>query len=688
MLVACSVLALARPAAAASPGSTITLTSQTSWVDNSSGITLGLAVSSFIPASNLEVEVSLYTQITSRTVFSQTLTGGLDSLAVLSTVKVPLPSVLAKGQSSGQISLQLPLVAPGVPNPKGAIPRAIPTSRYLQMSCTAGYCDGVYPLRVSLVNVTSSEALSTFTTHLIFVPQSPVALPLRFTFVVPLGTAPALSPSGKADPTPASTAGITSVTTALTATPGAPLTLAVYPQILQALAARGDKQVIGKLKSAIAADSSELITTPYTSVNPAAFATAGIGGDLALQLHRGSQALQSELGTTGDGGMFVDPQWAGARSLALLGTNGLTKVVLPSANVGLPTAWAYPVTARFTTPGSRVEIANADSGLAAHLTGPGDAVLRAHQLLADLAEIYFAAPGADNPVRGVVLSAPTSWQPDTSFLEVALRGLASSPIVSTVSLARYFQVVPAGTCAPPGAPSCSPSSLPLSYPVFRTTDVISTPELSAARLQLSELGSVVPTATTLLSQMNDSLLLGETAGLGPVERQAYFQEPGKALRSMAQQLSVSTGRTITVTSHSARIPISVNSTSVLPMHVLLNLSSSSLTLPVAIRSQPMVLNRGGNFSVIHVNVPGSGDSTLNVRLLTPSGLTLLASGQVTVRPTVFSGVAIGLTVGAAAFLVIWWARSVLRRGRKRAGRHTRRRRRARANGGTPPEPSA
>ncbi len=54
---------------------------------------------------------------------------------------------------------------------------------------------------------------------------------------------------------------------------------------------------------------------------------------------------------------------------------------------------------------------------------------------------------------------------------------------------------------------------------------------------------------------------------------------------------------------------------------------------------------------------------------TQSGAFSLASGNLTIRSTAISGVAVALTVGAGLFLVVWWARSVLKR--RRHGKHVR-----------------
>ena len=85
-----------------------------------------------------------------------------------------------------------------------------------------------------------------------------------------------------------------------------------------------------------------------------------------------------------------------------------------------------------------------DSGLASHFTTGGDQVLAAHQLLADLAEIYFEQPGASQP-RAVVAETPLGWPPSAAFLNAALDGLAPSPIVQPLTLSSLDASVPAVT---------------------------------------------------------------------------------------------------------------------------------------------------------------------------------------------------------------------------------------------------
>ena len=670
-----------RPAGATSPASSLTLTSQTSWVHDSTGITLGLAVTSDLPASDLEVDVTLYSQLHSRVGFEDTVKGGLDGLAALSRVTLPLESLLGAGHSSGQASVQLPVSAPGVPT--GKVPKSIPSSQYLQLSCTLGACDGVYPLQVSLVHSATASALATFTTHLILVPSAVVPSPLRFSFVVPIGSSPAFSPTGEQIPSGAASA-LASIEASITATPGAPLTLAASPQALEAMAAPGKDAratLLSGLGAAIEAGDASLTDAPFAAVDPSGLTATGAGNELAAQFHRGRDAM-SELPKSISGvppsSTYVSESWLSHSALLAVQQTGVQRVVLPDSNVGLPDAWSDTVTAPFHVSGASVEVASSDSALASHLAGTGGAVLRAHQLLADLAEIYFGYPNA--PVaRGVVLVAPSSWSPDHVFLGELMRGLVSSPIVDTVSLAHYFSSVPVGSCSAPDGLGCSPSTLQLDAPTVPADNLVPAAAVVGARSTLGEVAAIEPTAGALLDQLSDGVLVGQTAGLGASERAGYFAAPSAALHGIGTTLSLSTGRTVTVTSHSARVPISVTSSAPGPVHVLLTISSPDLTVPPDVRAIPMVLTHGVNVTIIHLNAPPSGDSTLELQLRSPSGATLLASGALTLRSTQISGVAIALTIGAAAFLLIWWGRSVLRRGRKRAGKHAKRHRRGRGH---------
>jgi len=98
------------------------------------------------------------------------------------------------------------------------------------------------------------------------------------------------------------------------------------------------------------------------------------------------------------------------------------------------------------------------------------------------------------------------------------------------------------------------------------------------------------------------------------------------------------------------------------------MSGTALRSPT---TTPLVLQHGTKGFIVGVNTRISGESSLQLQLLSPTGRFQLARSELTLRSTAISGVAIGLTAGAGAFLVIWWIRSASRRRRRRVGRHAR-----------------
>ncbi len=60
----------------------------------------------------------------------------------------------------------------------------------------------------------------------------------------------------------------------------------------------------------------------------------------------------------------------------------------------------------------------------------------------------------------------------------------------------------------------------------------------------------------------------------------------------------------------------------------------------------------------------SGDLPLRLVVSAPNGVPLQA-GDLTIRSTAISGVAVGLSFGAVAFLVVWWLRAIVQKRRRK-----------------------
>ncbi|MDA8291736.1 MAG: DUF6049 family protein, partial [Actinomycetota bacterium] len=298
-----------------------------------------------------------------------------------------------------------------------------------------------------------------------------------------------------------------------------------------------------------------------------------------------------------------------------------------------------------------------DPGLASHFAGgSASAVLRAHQLLADLAEIYFDAP-SDRAPRGVVV-APVSWAPDATFLSTVLSGLATSPVLTSRTLADAFAQLPVGGN---GAPRVEQ----LAAPSVRSAHPLPEGPVVNARRSLAVLASVLPDDHALLAHLSDSILLSETPGLSATSRRRYVGAPRTAYRLIDGALSISGGRTVTLTSRTGQIPVTIVSTSPYPIHALVEVRDSALSFPDGAGPLAVTFTTKTTAREYKVTTRTSGASRLDVVVRSPVGGVVLLSGAFTIRSTAVSGVAVTLSIGALLVLLVWWLRSV-RRHRRRA----------------------
>jgi len=670
---------VAAPATSAQPSGTgvISLVSQDAWVQSSSvPIRLGLSVNSSIPRQALLISVALYTEpdgsaLASRDEFDATIRGQLAGLSQLS-----LSSFSQGSAGNGTRSIAFYVGGSGVP---GRIPAKVPPNQIFRLPCPQRYggCGGVYPIQVSLVDTLTGQPVDSFTTYLVVVPTTVAPQErLRFSFVVPVGTPLALTPDGTTAVPSETLDRIEAIAHEETSWPAAPLTVDLYGQTLLAIAlSQKHASLVSKLASG---DANALVGGPFSAVDPTRLVRAGLEDDLESQLKLGDEVFTDVLHVTADPHVYVATAPIGTRGLAALRADGITQIVVPQSNLASLTnagpaesQWPYTISAPFHITGSKVQGLQADAGLAAHLSGPTSPALRAQQLLADLAELYFDSP--DYPqTRGVVLVAPQSWAPTLRFLNPTLRGLESSPIITTVPINELFQTVPIGTCqAPPAVVTgCSAAARSIVNPPRGAGQSITPGQVETARSEIVELSSITPTDTTAIHNLYDSVLLAETAGLDSNVRMAYLSESLAIMHRTGSLLTLPTGRTVTVTSSSARFPIAITSLSRTPLHVNLVISGANLTSST---KTSVVLKRGTTSFIVRVKTRTSGDSSLKLELVSPTGRLELASAEFTVRSTAISGVAIALTAGAAAFLLFWWFRSASRRHRRHAARRGRRR---------------
>jgi len=634
----------------------------------------------------------LYSRLTSRSAFEESL-GGVEAsseIALESPATIPLGRLGDHGPVDGLVTVHFPVTTSAVTSSGSVV------SPTLGLAC-GDSCDGVYPLEAALVDSTSTTPLASFTTHLVYAPTAPGLVPLGVALVLPTGTTPALSSSGAPTLDPARLASLTELLAPIVARPGLRLTVALYPQLLVALERDHSRQaahVLALVDRVLAGEPGrlppvrhEVLGTTFTPVDPTALTRARLGGELDAQLARGAQVLEAGLHRPVVPTPFVTYGPLDTASLELLVRSGVHDLVVPSPDVttlpgttplavartspfaldlagrtssgvssstrgsqaGAPSG-PHPTAGHLAAPLSLV----ADPELAAHFSGDAtDPVLAAHQLLADLAEIYFDAP-SDPQRRGVVV-APRTWQPDEAFLSTVLGGLVDSPILATLTVQQAFTALPVGGNGSPPAEQLVPGT---------PTATVPGAAIVSARHAVASVQSVLPADHALVAHLRDDVLLAQSSGLGSRARRVYSQAATDALHELTTVLQPSGGRTVTLTSRTGDIPIGIVSSSHFAVHALVELRDPSLAFSGrTIRPSPVVFGSKTTTIDYKVTARTSGASRLDIEIVAPVGGTILLRSSLSVHATAVSGVAIALSAGALLVLAVWWLRSVLRHRR-------------------------
>ncbi len=174
--------------------------------------------------------------------------------------------------------------------------------------------------------------------------------------------------------------------------------------------------------------------------------------------------------TAGLGAWTTNDALDGATVAALV-ADGYSELVLPASALS-----SVPAAGSTTQPfslsegrGSTVRVMASDPDLASRFTAePADPVLGAHQLVAELAQLYYERPNGTSP-RAVVAVAPTSWSASPSFVDALLGSLTDNPMVEAVTTDQLFSLFATPATCRVGCHLLPPSSATgLPVPAIRT----------------------------------------------------------------------------------------------------------------------------------------------------------------------------------------------------------------------------
>jgi hypothetical protein len=643
-------------------------------------LTLGLRIRSTAPKRDLALTVTVFSHVASRSAFDETLNGRGLGAVVTRSPSLPLTSLTT--DAPGVTTLTIPVVGDTTPD--------VPGDWTADLHCVPGDCADVYPLKVTLSD-SGSGGGAQLISYLVYDDPASTSQPLRFSLVAPLGLAPPTA-DGRGQrrlPGAAAEARLSSLVSTISAAPAVPVTLLPDPATLGLLADTGRSRDVAAVAALSSSPARQTVAQTFVPVDAGALVAAGAGGEVGAQVRRGAAVL-SALGVHATAGTWVADGPLDQTALDAL-VPSFDHVVVPQTDVTGPegpltTTQPFTLTSEHGAP---VTAAVADPGLGAHLSAAdgSDPALAAVQLLADLSFIYdevpnLRGPGGTPAPRGVVAVAPPEWSPSPAFVSAALAGLQGNPVVTPVTLDQLFAQVPVGADGQPD--TRRPAALtPAAVPgrALRTA--------RARQLGFDSAVSATARGSDTAQTLGDLLLGAESSVLTDGQQQAAVAGYETALENQLHLLAVRSD-TIRLTAGTASVPITVVRNTPYPVTVVVVLTSDKLRFPGAATQSPgascraprvqteaarssfsavCVLDRTTDAVYVNMRARTSGDFRVDVTLASPDGDLALAGGELTVRSSSISAVAIALSATAVVVLAAWWGRTLRRRPRR--GAHSR-----------------
>ena len=440
--------------------------------------------------------------------------------------------------------------------------------------------------------------------------------------------------------------------------------------------ARAARALVGTLAALLAEDGIQPLLVPYSFPDIPALARNS-PERLETELDEGAEVLAGTLDIEVSRAWLFPPAGRiAAQSLEELrfadGDTARQTIFSPDAfgvddsipAEGCPESFASftcPVSVR-TTQGPTLGLVG-DEGLKerfAQLMQGTESRLELQNLFAETAAIRQELPSVED--RVVQVTMPSLWHPSPLLTRRLLRGLAGAPWLDTVTPAegvslgepepRSEDFIQAFTPLPK-----EPSS-ELFDRIDQTEDFLDDfrrmqpPEQLVERLRRNTLvaGSRLWWSSPELLDVADDYLDGT---LDQAEAEI-------------DKITIGGPSEINLTSRAGEIPLVVSNGTGFPTTVSVSVSSPQPDLvldPATVRPQQIAADDTYQFTV-EANARSSGIFPIEVVVQTSDGSLDLAYKEITIRSTEFNRIALGLTAGAFAFLVLFYLVRVARRQRR------------------------
>jgi hypothetical protein len=545
---------------------------------------------------------------------------------IVDTVSLPLPRV--PRDSNGNLAPLIPIA----------------TSSQDIASLTISF-DGVYPLTIRIVDSATGEVVSSVLTFLNKRDAKLEQQDVRATTLVRITAPPSLLPDGTIEIVETTRTMIRS-SIALLRDVSSSLTVAVQPELMWALASSplpDDQELLRSLAEQLQRRSLTATTFAHTDVS--LMAASNLKDEFIRQLRLGEEALNFLFPSVSKRqNTYVSDSYLDTPGVSLLRQAGISSLIL--------------------LPGSQVDIrADAPRGMVARPNGTDNQTMSAVMADAKVALAFDAATSASrhiayravaellvkrdtliasgqNPDLMRLVMATSTGRPDNdSLLSTATAALAASPGIDMTDM---------------GSPRV----------VYETTPFLnfrpSTPNdgenrrggLIAARSEINAVSSMLDDSDPRRLQWEYTFAIG--AGTIATKPAEFITGVRAQLRTTRRSVTVTTPKTITLSSRTGSIRLQLRNDSESSLSVRVRLSSAKLQLTDADRT--VTLAAGGTTEVV---VPATtrtnGSFPVAVWVSTPRGnIEVAPFVTITARVTAIAGFGQLVSISLLLILLAWW----------------------------------
>jgi hypothetical protein len=443
----------------------------------------------------------------------------------------------------------------------------------------------------------------------------------------------------------------------------------------RAKTAREAASFLRRLRALMASPQVQTMLTPYSFPDLPALDRNFDLEHLARQLKAAQDVLQSRVGVraswlfppTGrlDASTLDALRLAGAATHTVISEGALQHPTDPAAG-GCPSTFATfacPVRIRSEDNSSTGFLA--DTGLQQRVTAMergGESRLDLQRFLAETAMIQAETPGVSG--RVVQATLPPLWHPDPDVASAFFRYVAQAPWLHTLTPQEGLRE---------GNPPVS-KRLVASAPAERSEPAQTYfAQISDAETQVEHYATTLSGRShppQLLDRLRQDVLVAESKlwwgdPLTEAAGAAYATEAQSRATEELHKVSIGGVNEISMTSKRAEIPFVLSSRADHPVTININLFSPKLGFD---RSQltGIVVQHGTQQVAVEATARASGIFPVEVTVETADGY-VMARKSIQVRSTNFNQIALGITVGALVFLIVFYVGAAIK---KRKGRAT------------------